>query len=238
MHPPTSTELLQIWENGFDQTNLEKAFHLLATACSIPDLETIAQWSIGQRDGRLFQLRAWMFGGHFTNTAHCPKCDEQVEWEMNIADFPIPDLPQEMAINTFLFESEDYQINYRLPNSQDLMMGAPEKILDNCLLKIQKGQAQLGYHDLPNPIKESLSLEMEKANPIAHISMLLNCPNCSHQWEVIFDIISYLWTEIDHWARLILQEVYILARAFGWTEQEILNLSARRRHFYLQMLKT
>lgn len=238
MRPPTSTELLHLWENSFDQTKLDWALHLLAIACSTPNLETAAQWDISQRDGRLFQLRAWMFGTHFTNTTLCPKCNEKVEWEMNISDFPIPALQLEASTQTFTFEQDGYHIRYRQPNSQDIMTGDPEKILDNCLITILKEQTVITYHDLPDSTKGALNTDMEKANPLAHISMQLSCPSCQNQWEVIFDIIHYLWTEVDQWAKHILQEVYLLARAFGWSEQEILNLSPRRRQYYLQMIRS
>jgi hypothetical protein len=67
--------------------------------------------------------------------------------------------------------------------------------------------------------------------------MLLTCPNCCNQWEGQFDIASYLWTEINTWARHMLQEVYLLARAFGWSEYAILTMSPQRRQLYLEMIR-
>ena len=43
------------------------------------------------------------------------------------------------------------------------------------------------------------------------------------------------WAEIDAWARRILREVNILARAYGWRESDILALGAVRRQIYLTM---
>lgn len=236
MRSLTATELLIVWENGASQTKIERALSLLSVACSIADLEIIARWSIARRDGRLFRLRAWMFGDNFTNTARCPQCSEEVEWEMNLVDFPLPALQQEEKTEIFPFTIDDYHIKFRLPNSEDLRTADPAKILDACLLEIKKQETTVNYGNLPEAIKEALSREMEKANPLAHISILLNCPSCQYQWEATFDIVSYFWTEINHWANRLLQDVFILARAFGWSEREILNLSPRRRQFYLDML--
>ena len=45
-----------------------------------------------------------------------------------------------------------------------------------------------------------------------------------------------LWDEIDARARVLLGEVHLLARAYGWTESEILALGATRRAAYLAMV--
>ncbi|MEA1978379.1 MAG: phage baseplate protein, partial [Chloroflexota bacterium] len=66
--------------------------------------------------------------------------------------------------------------------------------------------------------------------------MTLTCPECSHQWEVLFDIASFLWTEINNWAERTLRTVHQLASAYGWAEREILNLSPVRRQLYLGMV--
>jgi hypothetical protein len=49
-------------------------------------------------------------------------------------------------------------------------------------------------------------------------------------------IASYLWGEIDDWARRVLRDIHVLASAYGWRESDILDMNARRRETYLQML--
>lgn len=236
MRALTSVELLRIWEHSFEQSAIEKALHLLAVACSVSDLHTIAQWSIEQRDARLFRLREWMFGKQLNNTAHCPNCTEQVEWEMSITDFPIPAWKEEEMPSPFNLQFADYSIRFRSPNSEDLMQADAQKILANCMLEIKKEREDITFSDLPDEVIDALNQEMEKTNPLSNITMLLNCPACNHQWQVVFDILGYLWTEIDHWAKRTLQEVYLLARAFSWSEQDILSMSNRKRQIYLSML--
>jgi len=236
MRPLTSTELLHIWENGFGQPNIEKACSILAVASSSAEMDTIKRWSIEERDIRLFYLRYWMFGDSFVNTANCPKCNEQVEWNMNINEFSIPPLP--LHKNTeFHFSTQDYKILYRLPNSEDLNLTDSGKILSNCLLEIKKQDKPISSQELPQTVVELLGTEMEKTSPLSNISINLNCSECSNQWEMNFDILTYLWTEIDNWAMKILQEVYLLANAFKWSEKDILNMSNRRRRIYLNMIQ-
>ncbi len=77
---------------------------------------------------------------------------------------------------------------------------------------------------------------MEEADPQGNVQLALDCPACGHRWLQAFDILTYLWREIDDWAQRTLREVHLLASAYGWSEQAILALSARRRHMYLEMV--
>jgi hypothetical protein len=69
----------------------------------------------------------------------------------------------------------------------------------------------------------------------AEVRIGLTCPECEHQWNEVFDIVSFFWTEIDAWARQLLREVHVLASVYGWSEREILALSPTRRQIYLAM---
>jgi hypothetical protein len=50
------------------------------------------------------------------------------------------------------------------------------------------------------------------------------------------DIITFFWMEIKTRARRLLTEVHLLARTYGWSENDILTMSPRRRTMYLQMV--
>jgi hypothetical protein len=63
----------------------------------------------------------------------------------------------------------------------------------------------------------------------------LTCPECGHSWETVFDIVTFLWSEVTAYARRLLHEVATLAHSFGWRESEILELTAARRRHYLEL---
>jgi hypothetical protein len=44
-----------------------------------------------------------------------------------------------------------------------------------------------------------------------------------------------VWTELRAHARRLLREVDVLARAYGWTEPDVLALDERRRAAYLEL---
>jgi hypothetical protein len=72
-------------------------------------------------------------------------------------------------------------------------------------------------------------------DPQAEMLLDLSCPTCGHAWQAVFEIVTFLWTEIRVRARRLLREVDALARAYGWAEGDILAMSEARRGLYLQM---
>ena len=63
----------------------------------------------------------------------------------------------------------------------------------------------------------------------------LNCPECAGIWTMTIDIGAIIWPEIRRRAEQIMRDTATLAQRFGWSEQDILRMSAERRRFYLEM---
>jgi hypothetical protein len=90
--------------------------------------------------------------------------------------------------------------------------------------------------ELPDETIEAISAAMLEADPQAETILHLTCPACGHEWDLLFDVVDFFWREISAQAQRLLREIDALARAYGWTEREILNLPAQRRQTYLEML--
>lgn len=146
----------------------------------------------------------------------------------------------------FEYEIEGFKLKFRLPNSKDIVKALqngghtpnPQGILMDCIIDLQKNGDNYPIDQVPESVLIAVEQEMDKKDPQAHICMLLHCPTCQQAWEAPFDILSYLWVEIDGWARHTLQEVYMLAGAFHWSEQDILQMGPYRRQLYLEMLRS
>jgi len=244
MRPLKSMELLTVWERGLNQTLLERVLTLLIAACPEIDSETVAGLSIGERDARLLQLREWMFGSHLVNTAQCPQCTQRVEWENRIADIRLPPLPITPSPAEFSLNVADYSLRFCLPTSMDIaaVMNAPrgdstpQDLLKRCIVSARHTGEACDPGSLPEDVLAALGRRIEELDPQAEIRIDLTCPQCSHKWDVLFDIASFLWTEINHWAERTLRSVHKLARAYGWSERDILNLSPVRRQLYLGLV--
>jgi hypothetical protein len=243
MKLPSVPELLNFWESSLNHTLLQKAVELLHLAYPDKTIEEVAGLSIGERDTKLLLLRERLFGRLMQNMAVCPECSAKNEWETNTSEL-LTGSPEPPASRlTYTLKEKGYSISFRLPDSRDLA-GIPfqdtkdsqagkllVKLISDCKFK----NKTLKIQDLPAEIMDAIENQIELKSRQSDIQMSVRCVNCHYQWEIQFDIVSYLWNEIDNWARHILQDVVILAQAFGWSEQDILNLSPVRRKIYLDL---
>lgn len=245
MRALTANEILTLWENGGGQSLVTRSLNMIRAASSITDVADPAALSIGDRDARLFRLREWLFGPDLYNIADCPHCHERVEWNNKVTDFQLDASEEKNRLPVYTLQADQYTIQFRLPNSYDLTKAStqpeyaqdPRRLFFDCIVDIKKDNEPGSVEELSDNVLELLDARMAEEDPCADIRMVLNCPRCAHQWELPFDIVSCLWLEIDNWAKHMLHEVGVLASAFGWSEFDILNMSARRRKFYLQMIK-
>ena len=245
MRPVTTLELLAVWERGLNLTLLERTLILLGAACPECDPQTIADWPIGERDAHLLLLREWIFGPQLISTAQCPECADKVEWQSLVTDFarsaPLPEPPAA----GFMLQVTDWLIHFRLPTSRDLAAvmhqtdaTASQSLLNGCILSATHGGKTCTPNGLPEAVLADLTAQMEALDPLTDIRIDLTCPQCNHRWTAWFDITGYLWEEIQHWAEETLATVHQLARAYGWSEGEILELSPVRRQLYLGMINS
>ena len=68
------------------------------------------------------------------------------------------------------------------------------------------------------------------------MNLALDCPACGAHWQSVFDIVTFLWGEIEDWAQRLLYDVHLLASAYGWSERDIVAMTPRRRRMYLEMV--
>ena len=243
MRALTAPELLDVWERGLAQSPTQRALSLLAAACSETTPEALANLSIGQRDARLLTLREWTFGSQLPSLVVCPSCGERWELTVNAADLRVA--PEVEPIETLRLSVSGYELRFRLPNSFDLaaIAAAPAEIedasatlLDRCLVEARRDGEEVRGAQLPAEVREAIVGRMAEADPQAEIRLAITCLACGENWQAPFDIESYFWGEISAWARRVLGEVHVLASAYGWREADILNLSAWRRQYYLNLI--
>jgi len=234
-----SAQLLHIWETTSDRQPHQAALVLLQATVKSEEQPLLSAWTIGQRDRRLLQLRAQLFGKQMESIARCPHCGESVEMTFTTDDLIMAETDD---IDQLVVAIDGYQITHRLPTIADLTTIAATQsgrrgLLIECVVAAQNEKGEtLDNDDLPTALLDQLSARMEEADPQANIEFDLNCPVCAAQWQAPFDIVGFLLQEIDTWARRLMREIHLLAGAYGWTETEILKLSPTRRRSYLEMI--
>ena len=78
---------------------------------------------------------------------------------------------------------------------------------------------------------------MAASDPLAEVLIALRCPECGASFDADLDPIGFVWTDLEVSAERTLRDVDELARAYGWTEDEILSLPASRRSAYLSIVR-
>ena len=236
-------ELLEVWERGVAQAPAVRALSLLAAACPELTFDQIATLSIGQRDACLLALREELFGPELQSVVNCPGCNERLELSLSTTELRSGSEPELQAGEVSLSVG-GYSLRLRPPNSRDVLLagslvdpaGRRDQLLKCCLLSAESNGVPVEVDHLSPEVAEAVGQELAEADPLADIRMKMLCPSCGHAWRAAFDIVEFLWAEVEAWAGRILNDVHTLASAYGWCERDILALSPTRRQFYLDMV--
>ncbi len=230
MKPLSAHDLLTAWERGRRRHPVDRA-HLLHIL-SVPgaDPAALAGEPLGARNAALLELRAATFGGVLRARLDCPQCAAPLEIELDtIALLNTRAEPQDSVEVTGL--------RFRPPCNRDLAWIAGEADADAAALRLLTLCAIDQPIDIDTDIDALLAeveCALEDADPWSELSLAVQCDACERRWPEPLDVPALLWEELEYRARTLLDEVHMLAQAYGWTEDIILDLSDERRAAYLQ----
>lgn len=242
MRTTNAASLLDAWDAGHTQHAQRWALTMLALAEPQASVEALAGLSVGQRDARLLALRSALFGSKLAVVERCPRCNVDMEVELDSADLLLPAPTQHDADFTLCIEG--CRVRFRLPNSLDLIAAAccvdvaqaQALLIERCVVEAFHGDEPISPAALPSASVSAIADRMGELDPQADLHLSLCCAECRHGWKVMFDVLPFLWCELDAWATRVLRDVHRLAITYGWSEGEILSMSAARRRQYLAMI--
>jgi hypothetical protein len=239
----TAQTLLQAWEHLHGKHPVRRSLALLRAAW--PEVEA-QQWGampIGVCDDWLLRLHESLFGTELDTLVGCPACSEPLQLSFSTTDLRPTAVHEDTAAAPSALSCDGYELGYRLPNSNDLLevieggaqtpAGAVAQLLERCVLDARRDSTLIAVNELPPAVIDRLQQAMALRDPGADMRVALVCPACSHRFDRRFDIGAYLWEELDDWAQRTLAEVHTLASAYGWSEPQVLALSASRRQQYI-----
>jgi hypothetical protein len=226
VHELSASEILDVWERGRSTTLPERALDLLAAGGYSGQPASLA---VGERDALLVELRAQTFGDAICAVASCPSCGELLEVELAAAD-----LRGDAAYGDLLeLATERGSVRFRLPTAGDLVAVAEAA-------DVEEGRRILLERCVDGPLspehEDAVVTRIADADPGAWMELALECPGCGHAWTAPFDIVSFLWTELDSCARRLVADIHTLASAYGWREADVLALTSVRRDAYLELV--
>ncbi|MGW2650131.1 T4 family baseplate hub assembly chaperone [Streptomyces sp. NPDC001393] len=233
--------LLAVWEAGLAAGYARRALLLHSAARPAADSEELLSVPVGRRDADLFALRRELFGERLEVRATCRGCGEEMEFALGVQDV-IGAGTAEVADGPLTVETDGWTVRFRLPTAGDLAVveaspsaDAGAELVARCVLHAERSGTEVAADTLPEHVRQRVAQAAAEADPGADVRLNLACPVCGHAATAELDIASYLWAELDAWARGTLQDVHLLAGHYGWSESEILALSPLRRRYYLEL---
>jgi hypothetical protein len=231
--------LLAAWEAALGQHPLDRALTLAGVIRpGVPRAE-LASLTVGARDALLLELRERLFGGELAAFAACPGCGTALELGTRTGELRAG--PAASGVGAI--EVGDMVVRFRAPTSRDLATVLAEAdeaaargaLLERIVIEARRGTELVPARALGDDVVARLDERLAEMDPQADMQLALTCPACQSAWQAPFDIVTFIWTEIDVWARRLLGTVDALARAYGWREPDVLALGPRRREMYLEL---
>jgi hypothetical protein len=192
--------------------------------------------AVPDRDRLLAALYVRSFGMRVESTVRCAACDRRFDLDFTLDDV-LHSLHEGMGGRVPRDEAGLFRLRdgrrFRLPSGADehavLQVPAAERettLLRRCLVE---GSADA---DL-----ESLAEAMREAAPLLDLLVEAHCPECGRVQAVRFDLQHYLLARILDERRLRAWEFHRLARAYGWSRSEILDLSRSQRRLHVELIE-
>lgn len=190
-------------------------------------IEGAGRMSVAMRDGELLSLRERCFGASLTGLGTCRACGARVEVSLNIADL----MGRSAAIDGGTFTHDGETITWRMPSAEDL------HAIAGCV-DVEEARLRLLERCVAGALSEDAIAKVcalaEKAGAAGDAEIRIVCPDCASEWTVLFDAPSFFWSELQAEASHLLDDVHLLAAAYGWSEDAILGMTRARRAAYVK----
>lgn len=242
MVEPSAQRILEVWEYAAVLAPEARTRSLLSLI--VPDLsqEQIGDLVLGERNRQLLELRQQLFGSVLQAYVECSQCNEALDLEFLIEDFgftAISSVPRQHHICLGQLSANvnlpDGQVLSALSVVESIEQGRLE-LFSHCVQEVWRNNHEVEFSDLTNKELDALETAITELDPRMEILFDLQCPECSHEWQSPLELATFLWREFDRHARQLLENVHLLANSYGWSEADILNMSATRRQHYIERL--
>jgi hypothetical protein len=210
----------------------------------------------------VLKLRQAMAGSHVHATVQCPweECGEKVDIDFSLDDVPVRESTEKGPLYTLILSPEaagepagddlTREVTFRLPDGTDQeslsdavesgQCDSLEPLLARCVRPRgqvdDSGQAVI---DRLSPLaRVEIERHMEAVAPAIDLALTVNCPDCSGEFSVPFDLQRFFFAECRVSRDRLYRDVHQLAYHYHWSEQEILSLPRSKRQHYLGLLAT
>lgn len=236
-----AADITRLVEWGENKHALDRALVLLRLAHPQAGRDELARLPIGMRDRLLLEVRKSLFGSRLDLVVRCRECRLTLEFKVTVEEL-LAAPPPSNARQTL--DIDGYEITFDLPSSADLaavvgltaVREARRALLRRCMVSARHAGDDVEFDALPASVLDSWAESIGDLDPLADISFKLRCEACRREIEATFDVLHFAWAELEAYAARVQREIHLLAAAYGWSEQVILEMTTARRHRYCQMI--
>jgi hypothetical protein len=207
--------------------------------------------TVGDREALLLHLRRLTLGDAVTSVVACPHCGESVELTTAVSALLLPPYrdPQPSYPRRWVHAGAAYDLVLRLPTGADveaagaLARAMPDDagpaaalLLRRCTVAAARDDEPVAADELPAAVRAEAAAALAALDPQAELVLNATCPACARPVAALLDAGGFLLGELETRARTLHHEVHALALHYHWSERDILQLGARRRRRYLELL--
>ena len=180
------------------------------------------------RDRVLAAVHRRVYGTRIRSTLSCGGCADRFDMDFNLDDLLSglgrrPDAAEVQALGDGVFQT-DSGMQFRLPTGEEecacIGLSSGEAVgwlASRCLVRGAGAD------------EEALQLAMEVAGPVADVELQAQCPECGGVQPVHFDLQRYVLSGLANERQGLATEVHLLARAYGWSRTEIMEMPRSQR---------
>lgn len=231
--------LLAAWEAAGAVPSSAVGAVLLHHAGMVDEFDTCLDLPLATTSALVARVYSESFGDTVEGVLTCGSCAESLEVTLPLGAFS--DMPGGPGTATVTLPQDGQALVVRCPTTRDLLAVAAVSdpaaaLLARCVTGADGTTIEPGSLD-PDTL-EAVDAAAEELAGAAAVLVRSRCPKCGFEVSADVDVPGLLWQRVSDEVPAVLAEVAELASAFGWSETDILAMSAPRRGAYLGLVRS
>ena len=230
--------LLSMWDEA-SATSQDCADAVLRAAWPETESGHWAEVPLGQRDRAILAVRAGTIGPSIELVLSCPHCGELLAMTFDVGELTSDnDVAESVTVScheTVITARPLRESDLAAASACPTVAAARSLLLARCITAAHRGGQTIGADQLGEDELIALGEALERADPGADLAFEIECARCAAVVDASLGVARFVWTELSRRARNLLTEVDVIARRYGWSEDQILNLTGSRRRRYLEL---
>lgn len=184
-------------------------------------------WPVAAFDRLLLAIYEKLYGDHAECRVACRACGDSFEfdlWPRRIADTQDAEAADVSPPDAEGWWHIEDGFDIRAPRLSDLA-----EVSDDLPARVARG---------PAADPERVEAFLERAAPVFDFDIDAECPHCDARQAVRFSLAGYLVSALANERPFLIREAHLLASQYGWSHQEIFDLSRADRRAYAALIES